>query len=110
VVVEKARSKDQAMAMNIHPGLLPHHVIVRPVQDDEPEGSFAIDALREAHTQCGWVLAVSATLEEAIAPGDLVVFVGWKQKNILIKPVIQTQENTLYSLHEDDIEAVLEDW
>ena len=90
--------------------LLPHHILVRPVQDDEPEHSYVMDALREAHTQCGWVLEVAEGLEENIQVGELVIFVGWKQRNVHIKPWIQNQENTLYNLHEDDIEAVLEDW
>jgi hypothetical protein len=90
--------------------LLPHHVLIRPVQDDEPYGSIQTDALREAHTQCGYVLQVSTVLEENILPGQVVIFIGWKQRNIHIVPFVQTQENTLYSLHEDDIEAVLESW
>ena len=90
--------------------LLDHHVLVEPIQDDlESEGIILPDQTAQFHVSRGWVLEVSDVLEESIAPGDFIVFQGWKEARAPTRQYEQQHEN-LYSLHEDDIDLVVEEW
>ena len=90
--------------------ILPHHVIIEPIPDDEELGSLYIpDTMRQMHVQRGWVKYISDILEEDLSPDDLVVFVGWKERRVPARQYAQWEDD-LYSLHEDDIELVVEDW
>ena len=89
--------------------LLPHHVLIEPFEDDEPEGSLILNAQRESHVQYGWVLDTADDLEEDIPVGALVIFIGWKEAGIPPRHYAPWKEH-LYTLHEDDIDLVLEDW
>jgi len=60
------------------------------------------------YVQSGWVKEIGE-LEENISVGDLVIFVGWKERNIEMTQYMGWSDD-LYTLHEDDVEAVLEDW
>lgn len=83
-------------------------MVVEPIQDPDPEGITIPDQLREAYVQAGWVIA-TGDLEEDIEPGDLAVFVGWKERNVEVMQYMHWR-NDLYVLHEDDIECILEEW
>ena len=90
--------------------ILPHHVLIEPIPDDEEIGSIYVPrTMRQMHVQRGWVTRVSDILEEDIRPDDLVVFVGWKELRAPARQYGQWEDD-LYSLHEDDIELVIEDW
>jgi len=98
------------MIRNTHRRILPHHLIVKPIPDEEKVGSIVIpETLRQMHVQRGWVTDVSDILEEDIYVDDLVVFVGWKESRMPRRQYDQW-EHDLYSMHEDDIELVVEDW
>lgn len=88
----------------------PHLVLIEPIQDDESYGREINipDQAREAFVQCGWVTDLGVC-EEQIKPGDLVTFVGWKQKNVTQSQYAHWRHDK-YVLHEDDIELVIEEW
>ena len=88
----------------------PHLVMIEPIQDDKTYGAAVRipDQTREAHVQCGWVVD-TGMCEEQLGAGDLVVFVGWKQKNVPQHQYSHWRDD-LYVMHEDDIEMVIEDW
>ena len=66
------------------------------------------DTSDQVYVQSGWVKEIGE-LEENISVGDLVIFVGWKERNIEMTQYMGWSDD-LYTLHEDDVEAVLEDW
>jgi len=83
--------------------------MIEPIQDEEGYDSVHIpEQTREAHVQCGWIID-TGVCEEALSKGDLVVFVGWKQKNVPQSQYAHWRDD-LYVLHEDDIEMVIEEW
>lgn len=82
--------------------------MVSPISTQDTEALLTPDTSDQAYTQSGWVQAVGL-LEEHIEVGDLVIFVGYKERNIELTQYMNWSRD-LYTLHEDDIEAVLEDW
>lgn len=83
-------------------------IVVEPIQDQDLDLIVIPDTNREAHVQCGWVLAVG-DIHENLEEGDLVVFVGWKEKGIPQREYAPWRSEH-YALHEDDIELVIEEW
>lgn len=89
----------------------PHLLLIEPIQDDETldPGVHIPDQTREAHVQLGWIIAVGTDLEEQLAPEDLIVFVGWKQKMVQQSDYAHWRDDW-FTLHEDDVETVIEEW
>ena len=85
----------------------PHLVLIEPISTLETE-PLRTETSDQAYTNSGWVRAVGA-LEEDVRVGDMVVFVGYKERNIELDQY-RNWGDDLYTMHEDDIEAVVEDW
>lgn len=90
--------------------LEPHHVLIEPVHDPEIEKGVRVPGqTRIYHPNLGYVRGLPDILDEALRIGDLVIYVGWKQRQVAVGPV-QDRRLDWYIQHEDDIELVLEDW
>lgn len=89
---------------------IPKHLVkLQPIRDPCQVGPVLIpDQSREVHVQAAWVVE-TGELEEDLKPGDLVVFVGWKQRQAPVRQYAPW-ESDYYFLHEDDIELVIEEW
>ena len=86
----------------------PHLILIEPISSQETDTVLTPDTSDQVYVQSGWVKEIGE-LEENISVGDLVIFVGWKERNIEMTQYMGWSDD-LYTLHEDDVEAVLEDW
>lgn len=86
-----------------------HHVLIRPANDKDSSWSYLTpDIGYRAYVHSGYVEAVGK-VEEDIKVGDFVTFTGWQEER-LREVQFAPWTGDKYTLHEDDIDLVVEDW
>lgn len=88
-----------------------HVFLVNPIRnrDESLGGLYVPEHVKDAHVQMGWIEATPDRYEENLSVGDLVVWVGYKQRQAPERQYEHWKKD-MYWIHEDDILLVIEDW